>query len=169
MGRGRCYCSPTYLLVSKLRILLPRVDWPGSVARGRGAKAIAAPGADSRLVRRHSFLLCNLLLAHLFDDPLRRRADGRRLPVTGSWRHCDRDLSRARDNAGSSCDQAMGPMGRTNRAGILDGVGMGAPRRDGPTLERTRLLASLSLGADPTSDLGWGLRSQLSDRRRQFS
>src|SRR5918996_181104 len=140
MGRGRCDDPPSDPLVSEFRVLCSRVDRARSAARGGGPMAVAAEGVDPRLGGRNSLLLYDLLLAHLLDDPPRRCADGRRLPLTDSSFTRRRALSRACNDAGRAGDQALGYRVGTTRAGVLDHLRMGAAGCNGPTMERTRLL-----------------------------
>lgn len=169
MGRGGRDCSPADLLVSKLRVVLSRLDRARAAALRRSVKAAAPARVDSRLGRRDSLLLHKLLLADLLDDPLRRRTDRRRVSLIAPGGDCCRHLSRSGNHARRDGDQALGPVGGTTRARLLDRVRMGATRHYGPALERARLLTSVPLNADPAGELGRSLRRQLSDRRRQLS
>src|SRR5687767_2084432 len=167
MGRGRCDHSPPDPLVSKFRVRVSGVDRSGSVAGRRRPAAGASAGVDPWLGGGNSLLLYHLLLAHLFNDPLRGTADGPCVRGTHSGGGRDRDLSGSGNDAGSDGDQAMGHRVGPTRSGVLDGFRVGAAGGDGSTMERTRLLAGFLSTPARTGSIWWSLRAQLSDRLSQ--
>src|SRR5262250_1233935 len=135
MARGSGYGPPADPLISEIRILLPRLDRIGAAARRYRPAAVACAGVHPRLGCGDSLLLRELLLAHLLDDPLRRRPRDCRLRVTAAPYHHRRVLSRVGNDADCAGDQTLGRCDGLTRSGVLDGMRMVATRSHGPTLE----------------------------------
>src|SRR4051812_8684154 len=99
-------------------------------------------------------LLRNLLLAHVFDDPLRWAAHSTRLRFIDPGRNCRRHLSWIVRPRGRTVCEEVGCVGTSARANILGRLRMGASRSDGSTLERSRLLPSLLFIPHSTREVG---------------
>src|SRR5262245_31663466 len=136
MERGWRDGPLTHPRLSKFRVWFSGMDWSGSVACRSGPAALADTRADSRMVCGNCLLLCDLLLADLFDDSLRRARAGAGLPFSVTPDDCGRHLSRSGDDARGAIGQALGSCGFTARAGVLDGVRVGEARYHWSTLER---------------------------------
>src|ERR1044072_9635648 len=86
MGVSRGHRDPSHPLVSELRTLAAGVDRVGPADYRACAPTNSREGIAFGMGRRNSFLLLLVLLAHLLDDPLRRTAPSRRLPLVASCR-----------------------------------------------------------------------------------
>src|SRR6185369_3070863 len=92
-GRGSSQRTAPYPLVSQLRVLPTRVDRCSSSSRRDRATPFTNARLHSRLGCWLSLLLRHLLLADVFDDPLRRAADRAGLFITRPRRARHRRLS----------------------------------------------------------------------------
>jgi len=99
-----------------------RVDRTRSVAARDSAPALALQRLYARVVGGRGLLLRFVLLAYVFDDPLRWTADGCRLPASGSSFPRRRHLPRTLRTRVSGDSEALGTMVGAQRARDLAGV-----------------------------------------------
>src|SRR6185369_15271448 len=77
------------LVVPRFLSSLSRLVCIGSFINSGLTPALSHQSIYSGLGQQRSFLLCIVLLADVFDDPLRRPAGRGRLPAPFARRHCD--------------------------------------------------------------------------------